>query len=71
MRIEELRNVTLGLKRMPGSDGVKPHWELSFTDRMTGDIVWVALTMEVGAEVATKLNGGVEVVKPKLVVPGA
>lgn len=71
MRITELRNVTLGLKQVAASTGVQPHYELSFTDRATGDVVWVGLTLEVADQVREKLSGGVVVAKPKLVVPRA
>ena len=67
MRITELRDVSLGLKFIPESK--PPFYELSFTDKKSGDVTWVAIPEDVGRQLAEKFNGGIAVAKPKLVVP--
>lgn len=66
MKIIELRHHMIDAGRIPSPDE-DPVWRLSFTDKETGDTIWLAINQQVRDALIEKLTGGITL--PKMVVP--
>lgn len=59
MRITELRNQQMAAEKQPGQNGAGERFRLVFTDRNTGDVIWVGFNKQVRDELVRQLTGGI------------
>ena len=69
MKITELRNVTIGVEhQVAAGNGTIELWRLTFTDKITGDVIFCNFEEPVRDVLVQHLTGG-GVIVPRMAIP--